>query len=126
MCWLSLYLLCCWRITFLDIGEARKQLEDVLETTVRVAYFNYLAEWFRFQPGISKDVFDEKIRGLFRNKEQLIHHNNFLLALWNKAYSNYRAKPLRQVSNKGQFETADYAGDATKCINLQLDLIPEL
>ncbi|ENN74084.1 hypothetical protein YQE_09057, partial [Dendroctonus ponderosae] len=96
-------------IAVLDVSEALKQLEDVLDSTVRDAYFTYLTQWFRFHPGMTKDVFDEKIRNLFRNKEQLIHHNNFLLALLNKAYSSYRAKPPRQVNNKGQFELADYA-----------------
>lgn len=92
------------------MNEARKKLEAVLGENLKSQYYTFLRQWLLFNPSLTKDGFDEKVRGLFQNDEQISCHNNFLLAILNKASSVNKTKSLRQANNKGIFETADFPG----------------
>lgn len=94
-------------IIFLDLNESRKKLEVALGENLRIQYFACLRQWFLFHSTMTKDAFDEKVRHLFHTNEQIECHNNFLLAILNKA-------SVRQVNNKGVFEAADYVGKSNK------------
>lgn len=93
----------------MDLNEARKNLEVVLGDELMKQYFDNLRQWFLFNPTLTKDQFDQNVRKLFYNEDQTACHNQFLLALISKASSNNKPKNIRQVSDKGVFETADFA-----------------
>lgn len=93
----------------MDLNEARKNLEAVLGEDLRKQYFEYLRQWFLFNTTLTKDQFDQAVRKLFYNEDQVACHNEFLLAILGRASSSNKPKNVRQVSDKGIFETADFA-----------------
>ncbi|KAL1491585.1 hypothetical protein ABEB36_012160 [Hypothenemus hampei] len=73
----------------MDINEVRTRLEDALGDDLKGQYFSYFRQLFLFNPTLTKDEFDEKVRGLFKNDEQISCHNDFIFAI------NLRASTLR-------------------------------
>ncbi|XP_050298943.1 transcriptional adapter 1-like [Anthonomus grandis grandis] len=93
--------------TIMDVNEARRNLELALGD-LKPQYFAFLRQWFLFNPTLTKEEFDSKVRNLFYNEEQISCHNNFLLGILNKASSTAKVKPVRQLHSSGCFEPAAY------------------
>lgn len=86
-------------MTFLDLDEAKKNLELYLSDEVKKQYFALLKECLYFNQSKTQEEFDREARKLLVTEEQKYSHNLFILAIMAKS-SNSRPKSFRTLIEK--------------------------
>lgn len=89
----------CDVLIFLDLDEARKNLEQCLSDEVKKQYFALLRECLIFSQSTTQEEFDKEARKLLVTEEQKRSHNLFILAIMSKS-SNSRRKNTRTSIEK--------------------------
>ncbi|XP_017778841.1 PREDICTED: transcriptional adapter 1-like [Nicrophorus vespilloides] len=89
-----------------DLQEARKNLEAVLGEDLLKQYFILLKKWLMFSEPLTNTQFYGAVRKLFKNDEQIVCHDLYILALASKVNST-RTKKV-QTSDDGFYEMADF------------------
>lgn len=103
----NIYQLIIDNLKMSDVQEAKEVLVQSLGEELSKQYFDLFKQLLRLRGGLTKIQFNNAARKLFTNEEQLHNHNNFMLLFYDRITSS-ETKALRNASDKGYFEAADY------------------